>query len=104
METRPRGDVGDEHRDEEGGDPVGTLEDVGGAVVLEGLHPADAAADDDAGALRVGERCLRSPACVTAWWAAAEGELGEEVVAPGFLPVHVLAAGRTPSPRRRTAR
>ena len=80
----------DEHRDEERRDPVGPLVSVGGAVVLEGLHAADAAADDDAGAIRGRARFSASPACVTAWCAAAMRVLGEEVVALGFLAVHVL--------------
>ena len=68
----------------------GPFEGVGGAVVLERLHAADAAADDDADAVLVRRRSPSSPACITAWCAAADGVLGEEVVALGFLAVDVL--------------
>ena len=60
-----------------------------GAVVLEGLHAADAAADDDAGALRVGEPALQ-PRLGDGLVGRPEGVLREEVVAPGFLLVDVL--------------
>ena len=75
METRPGGDVGDEHRDEEGETRSGPFSMNALAIVLEGLHPSDAAADQNSGAFgrgelalepRLGDRLLRGAEARTA--------------------------------------
>ena len=89
METSPAAMSGMNIGTKNGDTRSGPLSDVGPAVVLEGLHPADAAADDDAGALGRRELPLQ-PRLRDGLMGGREGELGEEVVPPGFLPVDVL--------------
>ena len=60
-------------------------------LLLEALQAADAAADDDAGAVGIVPLTRRrSPASVIACTDAAIGVLREEVRALGFLALHVL--------------
>ena len=104
---QPGGDVRNEHRDEERGDPIRPLGDVGPAVVLVGLHPADAAADHDAGAVGRG-RVTIEPGLGDRLVGRPERELREEVVPPRFLLVHVQqrieALDLAGEPDRRAAR
>ena len=85
---QPGGDVRNEHRDEERGDPIRPLGDVGPAVVLVGLHPADAAPDHHTGAVGRG-RVTIEPGLGDRLVGRPERELREEVVPPRFLLVHV---------------
>ena len=68
------------------------------ALFLEGLHAADAAADDDAGALRVGKAALE-PGLSHGLMSGPERVLNEQVVATGFLALDVRERDRSPSPR-----
>lgn len=51
----PRSDIGNEHRDEEGGDPVRTLGEIDERLLFQRHHSSDSAADDDSAALGCGE-------------------------------------------------
>ncbi len=95
--------VGNEHRDEEGGDASGPLLEVDLALLLEGRDAADPAADQHAGARGRGKAIApgrppgppaRSPPCRT-------GRTGRSAWPP-CAPCR--PAGRSPSPRSRTGR
>ena len=72
-------------------------------LLLEALQPADAAAEDDAGRVGVVAVAVVEPGVVHRLHRRGDRVLRVQVGALRFLPLHVLRADRSPSPRRRTA-
>ena len=89
------GHVGDHHRDEENRDPFGAFLVIGPAGGLKALHPADAAANNDADPVGV-EVIEVGPAVFEGVQRRRDGKLAEAVHPLGLFAVHPLGGVKIP--------